>query len=177
MHISSENASKLELAENAWFSYAMAAIIIIAFLGMGILIYRNPSALGDFRAVIGLLGLFLFGVFLAATAERWRVIFDKNKNKVTIIRQGIFGKTTDSHEISEIKRVLSFQKTVKTTFLKNDYTQIKLMLDNGKLVPITPQEERSISFNFNRQISGAERKSKDKRVAEFIGVPIEYAQD
>lgn len=167
MRIIKEDENLMVLKEKNITAY----IVGIVFLLAGIAVILKPNIFTNQPPFwSGLVGIFLGG-FVIVVAKTTMIKLDKLANKLTFLRRGLVGKSSNEYDLKQIKEVeLSVAYNSSSRGGGGYSHHLAFIFNGGEIVQLNPGGS-SIVRVMGRQI--IPEKTLGARIAVFLGVPFQ----
>ena len=167
MRIVKENENLMVLKDRN----IIALVVGIIFFMAGIAVIIKPDFFTNQPPFwSGLVGIFLGG-FVIAVAKITTVKLDKLANKLTFLRRGLIGKSSNEYDLKQIKEVeLSVAYNSSSRGGGGYSYHLAFVFNGGEIVQLNPGSS-SIIRVMGRQI--IPEKTLGARIAGFLGVPFQ----
>lgn len=167
MRIVKEDENLMVLKDKNIIVFVVGIIFFIA----GIAVIIKPDFFSNQPPLwSGLVGI-LLGGFVVAVAKITTVKLDKLANKLTFLRRGLIGKSSNEYDLKQIKEVELSVAYNSSSRSSGGYSyHLAFVFNNGEIVQLNPGSS-SIIRVMGRQI--IPEKTLGARIAGFLGVPFQ----
>ena len=167
MRIVKENENLMVLKEKNIIAFVIGIIFLLA----GIVVITKPDFFTNQPPFwSGLVGIFLGG-FVIAVAKITTIKLDKSASKLTFLRKGLVGKSSNEYDLKQIKEIeLSLAYNSSSRGGGGYSYHLAFVFNGGEIVQLNPGSS-SIIRVMGRQI--IPEKNLGARIASFLGVPFQ----
>lgn len=149
----------------------IAFVVGIIFFLAGIVVILKPDFFTNQPPLwSGFVGI-LLGGFVVAVAKITTVKLDKSVGKLTFLRKGLIGKSSNEYDLKQIKEVeLSVAYHTSSKGGGGHSYHLAFVFNSGEIVQLNPGSS-SITRVMGRRI--IPEKTLGARIAGFLGVPFQ----